>query len=101
MDRESVDSYKVMTPWGEVIAVDFVADRPMPIYRGSEIGVGMLKEHIQRCTGAQGIGLMPNTLEPADLMAFCQSDDSGYLVQEPFDVAVSIALLAREAEASQ
>lgn len=96
MDREDVDTYQVLTPWGEVIRVLFQDERPMPVYRGSEAGVALLRDHIRRCVGEAGIGLMPETVTPSQLMSFCQPNDSGYLVVEPFDVAAASATAFEE-----
>lgn len=98
MDREDADTYQVLTPWGEVIRVLFVDDRPMPIYRGTESGVAMLGDHIRRCTGERGIGLMPETVTPSQLMGFCQKPGSNYLIIESFDAMVASASEHREPE---
>lgn len=77
------DTYTAVTPFGAV-EVDFLEDGGNE-YTGDAGAVDYLKSVILQCTGQGGIGLTPESIEPVDLVNFCQPKGRGILIIEPID----------------
>ena len=69
------NDYIATTPYG-IVTIRFGEDDDNgTYYYGYDLAILALKRHISSCYGHGGISFEPNTVDPIDLLDFCQSED--------------------------
>jgi hypothetical protein len=64
----------VLTPFGTVVVTFGEDDDNSTYYNGDANVVWWLKEQLKQCTDGNGTSINPDTVDPDDLVGFCQSD---------------------------
>jgi hypothetical protein len=79
--------YKVLTPHGSFMAQWDENPEIAVQYSGNPDAIAFFRAslNLRSVSGAGGALLSPETLEPADLYGFCQSDEWGIVVMPEFD----------------
>lgn len=77
------DRYTAFTPSGPV-EIDFPEDGGC-IMEGDDDAVAYLCDFIEKNTNGRGMLMSVDTLEPVDLVNFCQPKSSGITILEPLN----------------